>query len=260
MPSGIPYVVDYDDAVFHNYDLSQNRLVRIFLGSKIDRVMENSAIVICGNNYLSERAQLAGASQVECVPTVVDASRYPITKSQANKIPVIGWIGSPSTQCYVLKLKPILEKLCLNNHVRVVLVGATASFVEQWGNLPVEILPWTEDTEVQAISGFDIGIMPLPDGPWERGKCGFKLVQYMACGKPVVASPVGVNVDIVNVWRCGILAGDLSDWHTALQTLLNDSDLRKSLGGSGRQAVEKHYSLQAQSPRLVKILRNAVQS
>lgn len=261
MPRGIPYVVDYDDAVFHNYDLSSNRLVRELLGAKIDNVMANAAAVICGNDYLAERARWAGARRIERVPTVVDATRYSVANDAASDTvgpPVIGWIGSPSTQRYVLELKPVLEALHREQSVRLVLVGAQPDLAEQFGELPATVLPWSEASEAQAIAGFDIGIMPLPDGPWERGKCGYKLIQYMAAGKAVVASEVGVNVEIVNGWQCGILADSQTQWHDALSFLLADSGKRRAFGEKGRQAVEHHYSLQAQAPRLAEILRGAV--
>ena len=99
--------------------------------------------------------------------------------------------------------------------------------------------------------------MPLPDGPWERGKCGYKLIQYMAAGKPVVASAVGVNVEIVEGWQSGMLADSQTQWHQALSALLANPDMGLSLGKNGRQAVEQHYSLQAQAPRLAEILYQA---
>ncbi|MDR9769432.1 glycosyltransferase [Acetomicrobium sp.] len=95
--------------------------------------------------------------------------------------------------------------------------------------VPVEILPWTEENEVAAIQNFDVGIMPLPDGPWERGKCGYKLIQYMACGRPVVASPVGVNRQIVEHGVNGFLANDTADWITALRELRDNAPLREAM-------------------------------
>ncbi|PRY67386.1 glycosyltransferase family 4 protein [Halomonas ventosae] len=260
MPRGVPYVVDYDDALFHQYDLSSRRLVRRLLGNKIDKVMAGASAVICGNDYLAERARQAGARRIERLPTVVDASRYSVTDNAPSSVEeslVIGWIGSPSTQQYVLELKPELEALHREQQTRLVLVGAQPALADQFGELPVEVVPWSEETEAQAIAGFDIGIMPLPDGPWERGKCGYKLIQYMAAGKPVVASAVGVNVEIVEGWRCGRLADGPAQWHEALSTLLADAPERHALGVKGRQAVEQHYSLQAQAPRLAEILRSA---
>lgn len=264
MPRGVPYVVDYDDAVFHRYDLSCSRLVRQLLGHKIDKVMANAALVICGNDYLAERARQAGARRIERVPTVVDASRYrvaPGDECQPSGItPVIGWIGSPSTQEYVLELKPVLEAMHRQHAARLVLVGAQVQLAEQFDDLPVDVLPWSEETEALAIASFDVGIMPLPDGPWERGKCGYKLIQYMAAGKAVVASPVGVNVEIVQGWQCGELANDPTQWNDALSGLLMDPARRRALGQRGRQAVEMHYSLQAQAPRLAGILRSAART
>ncbi len=260
MPRGVPYVVDYDDAVFHYYDLSSRRLVRSLLGHKIDKVMASATAVICGNDYLADRARQAGAKRIEHVPTVVDAQRYSVvepTRTEPGRAPVIGWIGSPSTQRYVLELKPVLEALYREHGMRLVLVGARPELATQFGELPVEVLPWTEESEAEAIAGFDIGIMPLPDGPWERGKCGYKLIQYMAAGRPVVASSVGVNVEVVRGWQCGELAADHAQWREALGGLLLDPVRRQALGGRGRQAVEQHYCLQAQAPRLAEILRSA---
>ena len=263
MPRRVPYVVDYDDAVFHNYDLSPSRLVRRLFGRKIDKVMSGASAVICGNDYLAERARRAGARHVGCVPTVVDVSRYQLNASNEvhqNDTPVIGWIGSPSTQHYVLALKPVLEAMHHQHGARLVLVGAQPQLAEQFGDLPVEVLPWSEDSEASAIAGFDIGIMPLPDAPWERGKCGYKLIQYMAAGKPVVASSVGVNIEIVEGWHCGELADNSIQWSAALSGLLVDPMRRRSLGEQGHRAVQEYFSLQVQAPRLVEIFRRAVRN
>jgi glycosyltransferase involved in cell wall biosynthesis len=126
--------------------------------------------------------------------------------------------------------------------------------------LPVKILPWSEDREASLVAGFDIGIMPLSDGPWERGKCGYKLIQYMAVGKPVVASAVGANVEIVTYGACGELVSGPDDWIRALDRLLEDSELRDACGSSGRRAVEERYSLQAQASVLAEVLMSAARS
>lgn len=251
---GIRYVVDYDDAIFHNYDMSSNGLIRKMLGRKIDVVMARSACVIAGNEYLASRALKAGAPKVVIIPTVVDHTRYGKRHSADDGQLVIGWIGSPSTQCYVVDIRDALGAVCDKFDARIVLVGASNDVFDQLPGLPIELVSWSEDTEVQAIAGFDIGIMPLPDGPWERGKCGYKLIQYMAVGTPVVASAVGVNIEIVQGWQCGRLADGQTQWRQALSVLLADAAERHSLGVNGRQAVEQHYSLQAQAPRLADIL------
>jgi glycosyltransferase involved in cell wall biosynthesis len=250
---GVPYVVDYDDALFHRYDLHSSKLVRGVLGRKIDAVMRHAAVVVAGNDYLAERARQAGARRVELIPTVVDTHRYQPRQAPPNETPVIGWIGTPNTSRYLQPLLPVFEALQARMRVRVVAVGARS---EDFAGTPVETLPWSEETEVESIQQFDIGIMPLPDSPWERGKCGYKLIQCMACGVPVVASPVGVNTVIVNSGKNGLLARD-DEWDEHLTTLLQDPELRRFFGAQGRKDVENWYSLEVQAPRLLNAIREA---
>jgi len=247
---GIPYIVDYDDAVFHTYDLSSSALVRTLLGSKIDAVMRHAECVIAGNAYLADRAIKAGAPHVEVIPTVVEHSRYGKTLLAPSKKLVIGWIGSPSTEKYVVQIRDALRAACETYGARVLLMGASEGVIDELQGIDVEVHTWSEDAETGFVQALDIGIMPLIDGLWEKGKCGYKLIQYMACGVPVIASPVGVNVDIVEGNECGVLATDISDWHRCLDTLLNDQNLRLFYGSNGVYAVENFFSVQVQAPRI----------
>lgn len=251
---GVPYVVDYDDAIFHNYDLHLNRLVRFCLGTKIDQVMKRAAVVVVGNEYLGDRARRAGAKRVEYLPTVVDLERYQVSLKPREAPFTIGWIGSPATAGYIQLVQPALSEVCKNGKARVVLVGSGPVELE---DVPVEVRPWTEDSEVAAVQSFDVGIMPLPDEPWERGKCGYKLIQYMACGRPVIASPVGVNRQIVEHGVNGFLASATADWVTALNELRDNPPLREAMGRAGRSKVEKQYCVQVTAPRLAELLRSA---
>ncbi len=255
---GKRYVVDFDDAIFHNYDRSGNSVLRRVLGRKIDVVMRCATCVVAGNDYLASRAKTSGAVRVEMVPTVVDATRYSRTDSSPAARPVIGWIGSPYTQSYVADIAWALTSLCQKHNARLMLVGASADIATKFPGLDVEVVPWSEASEAEVIAGMDIGIMPLPDGPWERGKCGYKLIQYMACGIPVIASPVGVNVDIVGASQCGLLAANLAEWEVALDKLLESPKQRLQLGRAGRQAVENQYSLAVQAPVLARILTQSM--
>jgi glycosyltransferase involved in cell wall biosynthesis len=117
-----------------------------------------------------------------------------------------------------------------------------------------EAMPWSEQTEVVELQKLDIGIMPLPDEPWERGKCGYKLIQYMALGLPVVASPVGANRQIVQDGVNGFLASMPLEWKAALAKLLENASQRRQMGATGRQCVEKIYSLHVQASRLIAML------
>lgn len=249
-----PYVLDIDDAIFHSYDLHPDRTVRRLLGRKIDRLMAGAALVIAGNHYLAARARAAGAPRVEVLPTVIDLNRYPARSRVATDHPgalSIGWIGSPATVHYLRALAAPLARLGRKRPVRLVVVGGGA--VELPG-VEVVAVPWSADSEVTAIEGFDIGVMPLPDSPWERGKCGYKLVQYMACGIPVIASPVGVNVTLISEGVNGFLAGDADAWFEALAALAGDAALRERFGAAGRRRVEEGYCVQVTAPRLASYL------
>jgi len=254
--AGAPYIVDYDDALFHRYDRHRHWLIRLIMGRKIDSVMRYAALVIAGNEYLAERARAANARRVEVVPTVVDLTRYKIARLGNHNPLVVGWIGSPSTCHYLSKIAPILESLTKEFDVRFIAVGASAESVS---GLPMETWPWSEETEVQSIQEFDIGIMPLEDDPWEQGKCGYKLIQYMACGLPVMASPVGVNGQIIEHGVNGFLAQDVNEWEQMLHRLLKDQALRQSMGAEGRKRVEASYSLQVQAPRLEGLMRKMLE-
>lgn len=246
---GVRYVADYDDALFHRYDLHHRMMVRRMLGRKIDAVMRNAAVVVAGNDYLAERARQAGARRIEIIPTVVDAERYQARGGVGNDVPVVGWIGTPQTSRYLMPLLPVFEALKRQTAVRFVAIGAKEG---DFAGTSVESWSWSAATEVASIQQCDIGIMPLEDSPWERGKCGYKLIQYMACGLPVVASPVGVNRAIVDPGRNGLLADTTEDWHRALRDLLDrDPEGRQTMGAAGRELVERWYSLQAQAPRLL---------
>ena len=252
LPRHTPYVVDYDDAVFHNYDQNRRLAVRTLLGTKIDRIMRKAAIVTVGNDYLGARARNAGAKCVEYVPSVVDAKRYESRSLTENFVFTIGWMGTPVTARYLNVVQSALEEVCRNGKARVLLVGPKASPLP--AAVPTELRAWSEQRETQDVADFDVGIMPLMDEPWERGKCGYKLIQYMASGKAVVGSPVGVNANIVDNGITGFHASTPEEWIRALRTLQADVGLRERMGLAGRAKVEQQYSLDVTAPRLVEIL------
>lgn len=250
----VPYVLDYDDAIFHNYDQHSSWAVRKLLGCKLDRLMARADLVTVGNDYLADRAVRAGSRRVEIVPTVIDLERYPLrvrTEASTGEV-VVGWIGSPATAKYLEMVSEVLNRLCLRHRMRCVAIGARE---DQLVGTPFRPAPWHEDTEVSSLCGLDIGIMPLPDAPWERGKCGYKLIQYMGCSLPVVASPVGVNRQIVRNGENGFLADSEVQWEECLERLIVDASLRARMGAAGRERVEQEFCLQVQGPRLARMLR-----
>ena len=252
--NNIPCVVDYDDAVFHRYDMHSSPIVRMLLGHKIDRVMRNAALVIVGNEYLAERAKQTGNGKVELLPSVVDVSRYTQKRRDDRSTFTIGWIGSPVTAPYLDIIRDAVTSLDSDLSIRMSLLGAGA--VHPFANMPTTILPWDEETELSIGERFDVGIMPLTDGPFERGKCGYKLIQYMAGGLPVIASPVGINRQIVEDGINGYLATSTVDWLVALRTLKHDINKRYEMGQAGRSKAEKLYNLQVTAPKLLTLLSN----
>ena len=253
-PQGIPYVVDYDDAMFHRYDRHRSPIVRKLLGQKIDRVMRDAALVVAGNQYIAGRARDAGAKRVEILPTVVDLDRYPVAAPvSGTECFTIGWIGSPATAYNLQLTRPALAKFCDSRNAQVVAVGSGSI---ELGDVPLEVKPWAEATEVEEIRQFDVGIMPLIDSPFERGKSGFKLIQYMACARPVIGSPVGVNREIITDGENGFWATSADEWIHALERLWGDQDLCRRQGEAGRRQVEERYSLQVTAPKLARLLRS----
>lgn len=258
LPRGIPIVSDYDDAIFHRYDKHRLGLIRSILGNKIKRIMASSALVMAGNPYLADHARRANASQIQIVPTVIDLDNYDVSTVSENEARLkVGWIGTPETwQALAHPVHKVLEPVLEEKNALFIAVGAGMQS-ETAGSL--KIVPWAEDTEVALIQGMDIGVMPLPDTPWTRGKCGYKLIQYMACGLPVVASPVGVNRDIVEDGVNGFLAENDDEWRAAIKKLLDDPALRRRMGAAGRKKVEEQYSLQVWGPRVAQMLRSVVE-
>ena len=252
-PAKVPLVSDYDDAVFHRYDLNRKGLVRWLLGRKIDGLMAASRTVFAGNSYLAERARTAGAPSVETVPTVVDTCAYGWQPDPAPDGKLrIGWIGTPQTWAeFGVPMMGMLKAAVQDQGAIIRAVGAGSPTQPISG---FEFPAWSEDSEIALIQGMDIGIMPLPDTPWARGKCGYKLIQYMACGLPVIASPVGVNRQIVEHGINGFLAETEADWANALATLLADPVLRRRMGDAGRLKVEQQFSLRVFGPKVARML------
>lgn len=245
-------VVDYDDAIFHRYDRHRSGIVRAIYGRKIDAVMRRADLVTAGNDYLLSRARSAGAKRVEWLPTVVDLERYPhpVPRDHGGQL-VIGWIGSPSTAHYLREVDPVIQEISRRYQTRCIAIGARS---DQLAGSCFEPVAWSEAGEAAMLAQIDIGIMPLRNEPWELGKCGYKLIQYMAAGRAVVASPVGANRSIVEPGISGYLAATNEEWLSALDSLIKDPSKRVAMGMEGRRRVEELYSLQVQSQRLASLL------
>lgn len=250
----VPYIYDFDDAFYLKYRTGLLSLASPVLGRKFDNVIAKAEAVTAGSYILADYA--AGHNlNTYYLPTVVDTKRYlPDATKRNNSIFTIGWIGSPSTAPYLDQLIEPLSLLGLEGEVRLLVVGARAPVISNVSAFEIE---WHEDTEIALINSFDVGVMPLSDGDWERGKCAFKLIQYMACALPVVASPVGANLTVVNNVS-GFFASSSAEWLTAFRRLRDDSDLRNKMGQAGRDRVIREYSINRNLPILAEIICRAI--
>lgn len=248
---GVPYAYDFDDATFHQYDQHPNRLVRAFLSNKIGSIVAGASMVMAGNEYLAEYAGRFN-KRVHIVPTVVDTDLFtPAPARVASDQVTIGWIGSPSTAQYVNERRALWERITADRRSVLRLVGAGPEALR----MPfIEHRPWREESETAEVQQFDVGIMPLRDDPWSRGKCGFKLIEYLACGVPAVASPVGVNAKIISQGENGFLCRTDDEWEDALRRLTGEPELRHELGRRGRELIRQHWSLQRWGPEVADLV------
>ncbi|WP_341885272.1 glycosyltransferase [Synechococcus sp. UW140] len=251
----IPYIYDFDDAFFLKYKSGRLRVLRPLLARKFDRVIARAAAVTAGNQHLAAYAQLFNR-HVSVLPSVVDTQHYRPLADSIERPFTVGWIGSPSSAVYLQALVDPLQQLACERTVRFLVVGGRAPSIPG-----VEVIEqaWTLEHELMLIQSFDVGVMPLPDSAWARGKCAYKLIQCLACAVPVVASPVGANLEAVPE-SCGFLPSSPSEWLSALRNLAADPALRYRMGQAGRTHVEKHYSLAVAIPQFTLVIKSVVQS
>lgn len=250
-------VFDFDDAIFTLEDPTATWLTRLRTRrrqSGLPLMLQAAHYAIVENAYTADYARQFCPS-VSRITGPIDTDRYAPGDGHRSDQVVLGWIGSPTTTRYLALIQEPLRELARRyDHVSLCLIGADAFEVP---DLPVRRLPWSLETEVGHLQSFDIGLMPLPDDPFTRGKGGYKLLQYMAMGLPVVASPVGINCEIVTHEVNGFLATTPDDWVRALEKLILDANLRKTMGYQGRRHMVGHYSLTKGSQTLWRILELA---
>lgn len=245
---------DFDDAVSFR-DPTRGRSVSYVRGRRFARSVRGADLVTAGNEVLADLAREARAAHVVIAPTPIDTDRYtPAPAGAASRRGFrVGWIGSRSTRAYLRVVAGPLRDLVARRADVVVAVMADQAPQELAG-LPVEFTPWSGDAEVPFLRSLDAGLMPLTDDPWSRGKCGFKLLQYMACGVPAVASPVGANVAIAASGAAARLAASDAEWVAALDAIAADPASARDLAARGRAAAEGQWSTRVLGPRFAAAL------
>jgi glycosyltransferase involved in cell wall biosynthesis len=253
---GVPLIFDFDDAVFVPYvSPSNGYLSYLKFPAKTRTICRLASHVIAGNSYLADYARQVN-ERVTIVPTTIDIEKYAHEpKGAPCGPPVIGWSGSYSTVQHLDTLRGALSRLAKEERFRLRVIGTPSYEIDA---VEVEALEWRSQTEVDDLRPIDIGVMPLPDDPWSRGKCGLKALQYMALGIPTVCSPVGVNSEIIRDGANGFIAASEDEWVARLKLLLGSAELRERLGRAGRKTVEATYSAAIQAPRVRDVLESVV--
>jgi glycosyltransferase involved in cell wall biosynthesis len=248
--SGIPMVFDFDDAIFHAYRSPSNGyLSYLKFPRKTGEICKLSTHVMAGNQYLADYAAQFNKN-VTIVPTTIDTEKYRVVEKKDSETVTIGWSGSFSTVQHLDTIRDVLQKLARQEKFRLRVIG-TSNY--ELSGVDIEPLEWKSETEIEDLQKIDIGLMPLPDEQWSKGKCGLKALQYMALGIPTVCSPVGVNSTIIQDGENGFLADGADEWIEKITRLIHSAELRKKLGMAGRKTVEESYSAKSQAPRVFEI-------
>jgi glycosyltransferase involved in cell wall biosynthesis len=249
-------VTDYDDAVFIPYESHGNRLVRALTSDKISGVIAASSRVIAGSGFIRRYCEKFNDNVVS-IPTSIDLAKYPRTQRTpaGGGTFTVGWIGSQSTTVYLKSVEKPIDEFCRRHAATFSLIGGGDAAINIQG---LRRVAWNEDSEISELDKLDVGIMPLPDTRWAQGKCAFKLIQYMGAWKPVIASPVGENVTVVQPGVNGFLASSDDDWLQHLERLREDLSLRTAMGRAGRKLVEEKYCLDVTALKLADVLRSAL--
>jgi glycosyltransferase involved in cell wall biosynthesis len=262
--NGPPIVFDFDDAIFLPSVSDANRLIAALKQPrKVAAIIRTSDHVITGNEYLADYARRFNPA-VTTIPTSVDTSLFVPSrngsgdgKGTGKSDPVVGWIGSPTTGSYIRSLSTVLRRV--REQHRFVLRVSGAGDVFEVPGVVVQNEPWALDREVHLFNTCDVGVYPLADDEWSKGKCGFKAIEFMACGVPVIASAVGVNREIIRDGVNGFLASTDDEWVEKLGRLLSEPALRRTFAEEGRLTIEARYSLRVNAPKMAAALRGVAE-
>jgi glycosyltransferase involved in cell wall biosynthesis len=256
--SGIPMVFDFDDAVFVAYRSPSNGyLSYLKFPQKTGEICRLSAHVMAGNQFLADYASQFNRN-VTIIPTTIDTEKYrEIEKREEPDIVTIGWSGSFSTVQHLDTIREALRELAQDERFKLRVIGTPEYKLD---GVDLEALQWKADSEIDDLGKIDIGLMPLPDDKWSKGKCGLKALQYMALGIPTICSPVGVNSTIIADGENGFIADTKEEWIGKLKLLLHSPELRRRIGSAGRKTVEGEYSAAAQAPRVLEVFESVAQT
>ena len=246
-------IYDFDDAIWLPDTRNESTFIKLIKWkSKVQKIAGWSYKVSVGNRYLAEFAR-EFCENVVLNPTTIDTidmHRLDETNHNQNSKICIGWTGTHSTLKYLDPLIPLIRDLCKQLSIEFIVISNRKP---SWGFEGLKYISWSKITEIQDLNKIDIGIMPLDDDQWSKGKCGFKALQYMALEKPALVSPVGVNNEMIAHGVNGFLCNSLEQWKRHLADLVESEELRRSIGREGRKTVENRYSVRSNSENFLKL-------
>ncbi len=252
---GKPVIYDFDDAIFLLHTSETNRRFGwLKFPAKTAAICRMSAHVVVGNSFLADYAKKHN-SHVTVIPSSIDTELYkPARMNDSSSRVVIGWTGSSTSQTHLEMFAPVLGEIIQRRNVCLRVISDREP---ELSGIPYEWLRWSAATETDDLSDLDIGIMPMPDDEWSRGKCSMKALQYMAMGIPAVCSAVGTNCEVIEHEANGLLASTHEEWIACLERLIDDADLRKRLGEAARKTVEERFSMRASAKLFARVAREA---
>lgn len=251
----IRYILDYDDAIIHNYDLSANKVIRKLLSNKIPYIQKKASVVINGSKYLMDLSEKNNKKSI-FIPTSLDIKKYNFKDTEINSDFIIGWIGSHSTSKLVMPILNEIEDFCIINNIKIHLIGFDEKLLTDKNKKVIKVIRWKEETEVREIYKFNIGISPSIDTAFARGKCAFKSIQYMACAKPVITSPIGANAQVVEHRVTGFHANNTTDWFKYLKYLYENRNIAEQMGKIGQEKVINEYTVQENYKKYIDIFNS----
>lgn len=251
-----PIIFDFDDAIFHLHTTAANRYFGwLKFPGKTASICRLSSHVVVGNSYLAEYARQYNEN-VTVIPSSVDTDSYATArKKESQGRVIVGWTGSSTSQTYLESFAPLLRELMRQRDVELHVISDRKP---EMPGVPTVWYRWSSETEITDLARFDIGIMPMPDDQWSRGKCSMKALLYMAMGIPTICSAVGMNREVIQHNENGFLASTNEEWLGCLTALIDDAALRQRLGAAGRRTIEAQYSMRHCAAQFANVIRETV--
>jgi glycosyltransferase involved in cell wall biosynthesis len=252
-----PVIFDFDDAIWMLHTSEANRMFGwLKFPKKTSAICRASTHIVVGNNFLADYAREFNQN-VTVVPTSIDIDYYkPLVRKEPRNKVIVGWTGSSTSQTHLEWFAPVLRELMKERDFELRVVSNREPDMPC---TPYTWRAWSPETEIKEIGQFDVGIMPMPDDKWSKGKCALKALQCMAMGAATVASRVGANCEVIRHGENGLLALTEEEWHSSLKALIDDASLRERLGHAGLRTVVENYSARACADRFAEIIRKVVQ-